>query len=172
MVAVLWQAYFLVVYDRESGQVVGFYDNKNEALLGLYLQHTPYFHAACMTQPWARYLTPCPASLHLPDPQTPQPWSQSQVFAPAPLGQAIKIWQETLYLFGKKLSSMPKKCPKRPWSARSSLGQPPECPVNPKFYAHSLLLKIPPGMANLNPSLSIVTVELCCWDDKVMCPAG
>ncbi|EIE19430.1 hypothetical protein COCSUDRAFT_48944 [Coccomyxa subellipsoidea C-169] len=72
-------AYFLVVYDRDSGQVVGFYDNKNEALLGLYLKHTPYFHAACMSQPWARFLTPCPASLHLPDPQSPQPWSQSQV---------------------------------------------------------------------------------------------
>ncbi|CAL8469979.1 g9521 [Coccomyxa elongata] len=32
-----------------------------------------------MSQPWARYLTACPASLHLPDPQSPQPWSQSQV---------------------------------------------------------------------------------------------
>ncbi|CAL8468423.1 g7963 [Coccomyxa elongata] len=75
-------AYFLVVYDRESGCVVGFYDNKNEALLALYLQHTPYFHAACMSTPWARYVTPCPTSLHLPDPshpQSPQPWSQSQV---------------------------------------------------------------------------------------------
>ncbi len=76
------QAYFLVVYDRESGCVVGFYDNKNEALLALYLQHTSYFHAACMSTPWARYVTPCPTSLHLPDPshpQSPQPWSQSQV---------------------------------------------------------------------------------------------
>ncbi len=78
----LVQAYFLVVYDRDSGQVVGFYDNKNEALLGLYLKHTPYFHAACMSQPWARFLTPCPASLHLPDPQLPHSWSQSQVSAP------------------------------------------------------------------------------------------
>lgn len=73
------QAYFLVVYDRESGRVVQFCDNKNEALLNLYLQHTPYFHAACMSQPWARYVTPCPTSLHLPDPNSPQSAPQGQV---------------------------------------------------------------------------------------------
>lgn len=128
MVAVLWQAYFLVVYDRESGQVVGFYDNKNEALLGLYLQHTPYFHAACMTQPWARYLTPCPASLHLPDPQTPQPWSQSQVFAPAPLGQAIKIWQETLYFLGESSVLCPRNAPNGLGQLEAPWGSPKNIP--------------------------------------------
>ena len=62
------QAYFLVVYDRQSGAVVDFHDNKSESLHRLYLQHTPYFHAACMDNLWTRYITPCPASLHLPSP--------------------------------------------------------------------------------------------------------
>ena len=60
------QAYFLVVYDRQSGAVVDFHDNKSESLHRLYLQHTPYFHAACMDSLWTQYITPCPASLHLP----------------------------------------------------------------------------------------------------------
>jgi hypothetical protein len=62
----LRQAHFLVVYDRRSGRVVGFYDNKSEELLRLYLQHTPNFHAACMSTPWTRYITPCAASLRMP----------------------------------------------------------------------------------------------------------
>ena len=61
----LMQAYFLVVYDRQSGAVVDFHDNKSESLHKLYLQHTPCFHAACMDSLWTRYITPCPASLHL-----------------------------------------------------------------------------------------------------------
>ena len=60
------QAHFLVVYDRQSGRVVDFHDNQSDTLLKLYLQHTPCFHAACMSTSWTRYLTPCTASLHMP----------------------------------------------------------------------------------------------------------
>jgi hypothetical protein len=75
-----FQAYFLVAYDRQAGKVVGFFDSKSDALPSLYLQHTPYFHAACISSPWTRFLTPFTASLNPGDgSDSSQQWSQNQV---------------------------------------------------------------------------------------------
>jgi hypothetical protein len=81
----LWeQAFFLVVYDRRAGTVVGFFDSKADVLPALYLQHLPHFHAACMgATPWARFITPFPGSVTHRElgGDHSQPWSQYEVRA-------------------------------------------------------------------------------------------
>ena len=64
------QAYFLVAYDWQSGQVLSFMDSQSEDMLMLYLRLTPWFHDGHMSSLWARHVTPCPIAYWCPGEQS------------------------------------------------------------------------------------------------------
>ena len=67
--AAVVQAYFLVAYDWQRGEVLSFMDSQSEDMLMLYLRLTSWFHDGGVSSTWARHVTPCPFAFWCPGEQ-------------------------------------------------------------------------------------------------------